>query len=193
MVLLFSRTVDLLTAFAPATLFGYAGMETFYGLAVGLLVEGALFAMKLTLGRAKNPIDWIWNVVVIIAPFLVSALAQVFDSFNVRNTMIQQPEYIQVFVQWFIPSIPTVIIGLLIGKSIFATMPASIMPKGMPLSQAMQSKHEHGKTPVVGRVVFHLPKFLQHKGHKSTNPMPSEQAKDQVKVNPQVGQQQKRG
>ena len=132
MLLMFSKTVDLMSAFAPSSIMGYKGVETYYGLACGILIEGSLFVMKLLLSRSKNPFDWIWNIVVVIVPFIISALAQVFDSFLIRETMQSQPQEIQIFVNWFVPSIPTIIMALMIGKSIFANIPAGIGPKGMP-------------------------------------------------------------
>ncbi len=132
MLLMFSKTVDLMSAFAPKSILGYVGIESWYGLAVGVLIEGALFVMKLLLPRPKNVFDWAWNVVVVLVPFAISALAQVFDSFVVRETLAQQPQEIQVFVTWFVPSIPTIIMALFIGKAIFSSIPAEITPKGMP-------------------------------------------------------------
>ncbi len=127
MALMFSKTVDLMAAFAPATIFGYSGVALFYGLAVGVLIEGALFVMKLTLPRAKNVVDWLWTVVVIVTPFLISALAQVFDSFRVGDALKEQPQEIQTFISWFVPSIPTIIMALLLGKSIFSSIPKELM------------------------------------------------------------------
>jgi hypothetical protein len=170
MLLMFSKTVDLLEKFAPSNIFGYTGIEVYYGIAVGCLVEGALFIMKLTLPSAKNPVEWIWNVVVIILPFLISGLAQVFDSFITRDTLSQQPAEIQFFVSWFVPSIPTIIVFLLIGKSIFSSIPTDIMPKGISASKP----EYRTKTPVVGRFVFRLPKFLQRsRKSEPVNPTPA--------------------
>ena len=138
MALMFSKTVDLMTAFAPSTILGYEGVEVWYGVAVGVLIEGALFVMKLLLPRPKNVLDWLWNVVVILVPFALSGFAQVFDSFVVRDTLSQQPDSIRVLVAWFVPSIPTIIMALFIGKAIFASMPAEIAPRGMPRVQAGQ-------------------------------------------------------
>jgi hypothetical protein len=176
MVLMFTRTSDLMTAFAPATLFGYTGVETAYGFAVACLVEGALFVMKLTLSRAKNVVDWLWNVVVVIAPFLISALAQIIDSFQVKQTLTQQPPSIQLFVAYFVPSVPSLIVVLLIGKSIFSTMPAELslpwsIAKSEPAPQVWK-----GKTPVVGRFVLRLPDWLK-RGKPKQNPIPADPEK----------------
>jgi len=134
MLLMFGKTVDLMSAFAPRSILGYVGIESWYGFAVGVLVEGALFVMKLLLPRPKNVMDWLWNVVVILVPFGISALAQPFDSFLVRDTLSQQPEEIQIFFNWAVPSVPTVIMALFIGKAIFSSIPAELMPKGLPVS-----------------------------------------------------------
>lgn len=133
MGLMFSKTVDLLTAFAPTSFMGYVGVEGYYGLACGLLVEGALVVMKFLLPYSKNPAQWLWNAALILTPFLISALAQPIDSMIVRQTIVDQPQEIQLFVTWFVPSIPTLIIGMFIGKSILDSMPEEFLPKGMPV------------------------------------------------------------
>jgi len=140
MLIMFSKTVDLMSAFAPASIMGYKGIESYYGLACGLLVEGALFVMKLLLPRSKNVFDWLWNAIVVIAPFIISALAQVFDSFLVRETLSSQPAEVQLFVTWFVPSIPTVIMALMIGKAIVSSIPKEIMPKGVPVIRGNAGK-----------------------------------------------------
>lgn len=128
-LLMFSKTVDLMSAFAPKVFLGYVGIEGIYGLAVGLMIEGMLVALKFGLGRPKNVIEWGWNILLILAPFVISALAQVFDSFVIRDTLSQQPQEIQVFVMWFVPSIPTLIVGLFVGKAILASIPQEIAGK----------------------------------------------------------------
>src|SRR5574341_1400305 len=135
MALMFSKTVDLMSTFAPRTIFGYTGLAVFYGLAVGLLVEGALFVMKLTLPRAKKVVDWLWTVAVVVLPFAISGFAQVIDSIMVRQTLDQQPDWVQFMITWGVPSIPTAIIFLLIGKSIFSSVPQEIMPNWMTMSR----------------------------------------------------------
>jgi len=183
MALMFSKTVDLMIAFAPGTIFGFSGLEVFYGVGVGVLIEGALFVMKLTLPRAKNTVDWLWNVVVVVAPFLISALAQIFDSLQVKNSIIDQPAWVQVFVTWFVPSIPSVIMALLIGKSIFSSIPQEIMPnKGaigftpggvIPdyISTHTFPSPLNKPAGFVGRYVLKVPKFLSGK-HRNMIKMP---------------------
>jgi len=149
MLLMFSKTVDLMSAFAPRTIMGYTGLEVVYGFAVGLLVEGAMFVMKLLLPRSKNPIDWLWTVVVVLTPFIISGLAQVFDSFEVRGAMGSQPEHIQVAVAWFVPSIPTIIIALLLGKTIFSSIPPEMLPKGFNFGKG-ESNLKGSSAPSLG-------------------------------------------
>lgn len=129
MFLMFAKTVDLMSAFAPSSFMGYTGVEYWYGFAVGCMVEGALIVMKFLVGRPKNVIEWVWNVILLVVPFAISALAQVFDSFMVRDVIGKQPESIQQFVAWFVPSIPTIIVLLFVGKAIFASIPPEIAGK----------------------------------------------------------------
>jgi len=137
MFLMFARTVDIATAFAPNEFMGYENVEQWYGLAVGIMVEGALLVMKFTIGRPQNLFEWLWNVVLIIFPFAISALAQVFDSQMIRDTMSTQPETTQQFIAVFIPSIPTVIIGLFIGKAILHSIPPELAGKYATVGRAL--------------------------------------------------------
>src|SRR5574340_569796 len=124
--LMFSKTVDLMSAFSPRTFLGYTDIEGIYGLAVGAMIEGMLVALKFGLGKPRNMVEWGWNILLIVAPFVISALAQVFDSFMIRETLHEQPQEVQVFVTWFVPSIPTLIVGLFVGKAILASIPAEL-------------------------------------------------------------------
>lgn len=117
-LLMFSKTADLMAAFAPASIGGYTGMETMYGIAVALLVDGLVAAMKfkvLFMGKAKSTIAWGWDIVLTLFPFVISSFAQVFDSFMVRETLQSQPATIQFLANWGIPLIPALIVlGILL-------------------------------------------------------------------------------
>lgn len=132
LILMYSKTVDLLSAFAPSKFLGYAGNEAIYGACVGLMVEGVVIAVKLTLDRSKTASAWLWGVITMLVPFAISGLAQVFDSFVVRETLAQQPAEIQFLVNWGVPSVPTVIAGLLIIKRIIETRPVEDEPAPKP-------------------------------------------------------------
>jgi len=136
-ILMFTKTVDLMSAFAPSNFMGYTDIGNIYGMAVGVMIEGAFIAMKFQLGRPRNVLEWIWNVILIIAPFSISALAQVFDSFILRDTLSTQPQEVQLFVTWFVPSIPTVIVSLFIGKAIFGSIPPQML-RGFKKSQVVE-------------------------------------------------------
>src|SRR3990167_8238889 len=78
-LLLFAKTSDLMTAFAPHTFMGYVGVEAIYGFTSALLVEGVFVLTKLLIGRSPNALAWLWNIVLISATFAISALAQTID------------------------------------------------------------------------------------------------------------------
>ena len=126
MVLMFSKTVDLMSIFAPAQFMGYEDVAAWYGFAVGVMIEGALVVMKFTIGTPKNLIEWLWTILLLIVTFSISAFAQVFDSFIIMDTLQEQPEEIQAILSWFVPSIPTLIVALFIGKSIFRSIPSEL-------------------------------------------------------------------
>jgi hypothetical protein len=182
MLLMFSKTVDLMTAFAPKTIFSYTGVGLFYGLACGFLIEGALLVMKLSLPRAKNPADWAWNVLVVIAPFLISAAAQIIDSFYVRDTLAQQPPEVQLFISYFVPSIPTLIMALFIGKSVFASIPEDLLPNGR--STVQQNDKKHGQNQKQAQEQAHVSNNPQHTLNEflEKSNMTASKAKEQYKT-----------
>ena len=121
--LLFSRTSDLMTAFAPKTFLGYEGIEAVYGMMAALMVEGLLFAVKFSIVKSKNSIAWVWNIVLLAVTFGISALAQSIDSFVVRETLTSQPAEIQWAISWGVPLIPAIVVGVLMVKSVFDSVP----------------------------------------------------------------------
>ena len=121
--LLFSRTSDLMTAFAPASFLGYTGIEAVYGMLSALMVEGLLFSIKFSIGRSRNSIAWVWNIILLAVTFGISALAQSIDSFVVRETLTSQPAEIQWAISWGVPLIPAIVVGVLMVKSVFDSIP----------------------------------------------------------------------
>lgn len=117
-MLMFSKTADLMAAFAPSSIGGYTGLEVVYGIAVALLVDGLVAAMKLKIlfmGRSQSAIAWGWDIILTLFPFMISSFAQVFDSFMVRDTLQSQPETVQFLATWGIPLVPALIVlGILI-------------------------------------------------------------------------------
>jgi hypothetical protein len=126
-ILLFSKTSDLMTAFAPSQILGYTGIGPLYGMCCALMVEGLFVAMKFALPSSKSPGAWLWNIVLIIFPFGISALAQTIDSFVVQRTLADQSPTIRFLVQWGVPMIPALIVGLILAKSAIDNMPAEMI------------------------------------------------------------------
>jgi len=121
--LLFSRTSDLMTAFAPSSFLGYEGIEAVYGMLSALMVEGLLFSIKFSIGRSRNSVAWVWNLVLLAVTFSISAWAQTIDSFVVRQTLSEQSAELQWAVAWGVPLIPAIIVGVLMVKSVFDGIP----------------------------------------------------------------------
>jgi hypothetical protein len=112
---LYFKTAQVMTAFAPSVVFGYTGLEVLFGNINALLVEGIVLALHFIPSMQKNEsaMFFTWFL------FTISALCQVIDGFLMQNTLAQQPASIQFIVSWGIPLIPTIIfLGLLlIGQS----------------------------------------------------------------------------
>lgn len=128
-LLLFSKTADLFTAFAPSNLFGYEGVEWYYGAVCGLVIEGVFVTAKFLIDKSKTPLIWVYNAVLMGVTFAISALAQSVDSMLVRDTLSQQPAEVQLAVTWLVPMVPALIVGLLLFEAVIASFPADLLPK----------------------------------------------------------------
>jgi len=128
-LVLFAKTADLFTAFAPSHLFGYEGIASYYGIVVGLMVEGVFVASKFMIGNAKNPIAWLWNLALIIVTFSISAVAQSIDSMMVAETLSQQPVEVQLAVTWLVPMVPAAVVGMILLQAVVETIPSEFLPK----------------------------------------------------------------
>lgn len=127
--LTFSKTADLMAGFAPQSFLGYTGIESIYGVCAALLVDGTIALMKLKSlfgGRARNAIEWVWDMILTVFPFLISGFAQVFDSFMVRQTLSSQPPEIQLIANWGIPLIPIAIVGGFLVYGFIQSAPAGM-------------------------------------------------------------------
>jgi hypothetical protein len=114
-IILYFKTAQVMTAFAPSVVFGYTGLEVLFGNLNATLVEGIILALHFIPSMQRNEAAKVFKWFL----FGISALCQVVDGFLVQNTLAQQPESIQFIVSWGVPLIPTIIFfGLLtIGQS----------------------------------------------------------------------------
>lgn len=131
-LLLFSKTSDLMTNFAPEEIAGYVGVQAWYGFGVALMIEGMLVAMKLKMmfERAKNQLEWAWDIVLTLTPFGISAIAQSIDSFVIAETLSEQPEPVQFAVAWGVPAIPAVIVGMILVRGFIDSAPEGMFGVG---------------------------------------------------------------
>jgi hypothetical protein len=109
-IMLYFKTAQVMTVFAPSTMFGYTGLEVLFGNVSALLVEGIILALHFIPSMQNDSAKvFKWFL------FSISAFCQVVDGFVVQNTLSQQPESIRFLVSWGVPLIPTLIfLGLLI-------------------------------------------------------------------------------
>ena len=126
--MMFPRTVDLLSNFSPNTFLGYTGLAGYWAMGSALLIEGVMVLMKLKtwITPAKNLVEWLGDVLLTVTPFILSSLAQVFDGMIVRETLTQQPAEIQLLVTWLVPSLPAMMIGLLIAFALVESAPPGL-------------------------------------------------------------------
>lgn len=127
-ILMFSKTSDLMTNFAPSSFMGYEGNSAIYGMGVALMVEGLMVAMKFKamFERAKGMIEWAWDIILTLVPFGISAAAQSIDSFIIKDTLASQPSEIQLLVTWGVPAIPAVVIGLILVRGFIESAPTGM-------------------------------------------------------------------
>lgn len=133
-VLMFAKTAELLSAFAPKEWLGYVGIESLYGAVSAVMVEGLFVAIKLANdpvlnGRTHSLRTWITNAVVMTIPFLISIFAQPIDAFVVQGTLSEQPAEVQLLVSWGVPMVPGLIVGMILVKSLIASLPVSVLAK----------------------------------------------------------------
>lgn len=127
--LMFSKTSDLMAAFAPKKFFGYTDFEIVYGILCAMLLEGTIAAMKAKMlfsDHAQSRIEWAWDIVLTTFPFVISALAQVFDGFLVRQTLSSQPAWIQVLLDWGVPLIPPLVVGCILVYGFIISAPPGL-------------------------------------------------------------------
>jgi hypothetical protein len=154
-ILLFAKTTELMTAFAPKQIFGYTGIEVFYGMACAIMVEGLFVTMKFQISRSTNPYSWGWNLILIVIPFVISALAQAIDSFMIQKTLAGQPPAVQFLVAWGVPMVPALIVGLVLVRSVLESVPDE--PKtpnaGQKTPNAQKQIPNADKRPWIKRLV----------------------------------------
>lgn len=126
-IVLFFKTSELLAIFAPKTILGYENLGGIYGMVCALLVEGLLAVTKWSLDRSDNSMAWAYKVMLIVVTFLISGSAQVIDGFMIRDTLSQQPQAIQMLIQWGVPLVPSLILALAAGKAVFENIPPSVL------------------------------------------------------------------
>jgi len=111
-LLAFSKTAELMAAFAPRRFFMFEGVEGIYGILCALMIEGLFVAMKYDLQRGSGT----ERARYISAAFAVGAwafsfAAQFFDSFVIAGKIGELPAELQWFLTYFVPSTPITIAG----------------------------------------------------------------------------------
>jgi hypothetical protein len=162
--MMFPKTVDLLSKFSPNEFMGYTDMAGWWAMGSALLIEGVMVIMKIKtwISPARNLVEWLWDIVLTVAPFVLSSFAQIFDGMIVRDTLAQEPEQIQMLVTWLVPGLPSIMIGLLIAFALIESAPAGIFG-GMRVGNAGGIRW-----PSVGNP-FNALRDWWHKGRKPAN------------------------
>ena len=124
-LMMYPKTVDLLSKFAPNEFLGYTDLAGWWAAGSALLIEGVLvtWKIKMWIYPAQNLSEWAGDVILSIVPFALSALAQVFDSMMNQDALAQQPAEIQLLVTWGVPLLPSVMVFLLLGWSLIQSAP----------------------------------------------------------------------
>ena len=127
-LMMYPKTVDLLANFAPNDWMGYTDMAGWWAMGSALLIEGVMVILKFKMWiyPSRNLVEWVWDGVLTVAPFVMSALAQVFDGMLVRDVLTQQPQQIQMAVDWGVPLLPSFVIGLMIVYAMVESAPGNI-------------------------------------------------------------------
>ena len=127
-LLMYPKTAELISTFAPNTILGYTGNAILYGMVSALIVEGVIVAMKIKMwiDPAKNLSEWFWDGLVFAVALIISGAAQVFDGFVTKDTLIDQPYEIQFIVTWGVPLIPFLVLALIASRAYISTAPGNL-------------------------------------------------------------------
>jgi hypothetical protein len=110
-VLLFLKTADVLSYFAPTNLSEIVGMEMslIYGIVSALLVEGAALALHFNhrahLSSTAQLVKW--------ALIVISGLCQLFDGYLATGNESQMSETMKFGLQFGVPLVPLIVLVLL--------------------------------------------------------------------------------
>lgn len=94
MVVLYSKTMEVMAAIAPVTLFGVTGLSLIYGAVVATLIEGTIIAISFIPAFKHNPSAqaYMWFL------FGISAFCQFMDKTIVIDQMQNMTAYTEVWV-----------------------------------------------------------------------------------------------
>jgi hypothetical protein len=121
-VVLFLRTSELFTIFAPRGMQS-GGTAEIYGWVSAGLVEGLLVAVKFTLPHIKRSEAYAYNAFLILVTFGISAAAQLADGYIIRDTLDRQSPAVQWLIEVGVPLVPSLILLAVAGKSIVEHAP----------------------------------------------------------------------
>jgi hypothetical protein len=124
---MYAKTADLLSQFAPSEFFGYSNIAGGYGMVSALLVEGLFVVVKFSLSKKDNALEWGYKLLVMAVTLAISAAAQVIDGAMVRDTFSTQPALVQGLIGWLVPSVPTIVVLLAAGRAVFENMPDAVL------------------------------------------------------------------
>lgn len=111
--ILFFRTADVLSVFAPTILNDILGMDVafIYGVVCALLVEGLALALhfnrRAQFSGTAQAVKWTLLV--------ISGVCQVFDGFVVTDTLSRQTDTMRFIFSWGVPLIPLLIMVMVFG------------------------------------------------------------------------------
>lgn len=110
---LYFKTSDIMSYFSPTNLNDLFGMDVsrIYGAIMALLVEGAALALhfnhRARLSVSAQAVKW--------TLLAISGICQVFDGFQVTNTLAQQSSEMKMIFQYGVPLIPLLILIMVFG------------------------------------------------------------------------------
>src|ERR1700690_1520728 len=122
-IVLFLKTSDVFTYYSPHQIGGYSGIEPIYGIVCASIVEGYIVYLKFSVKLSENDYAYLWNVGTMIMIVVISGIAQIVDGWISTSTLAQQPQTIQMVVQWFVPLLPWAIMVILLIKTTIAVLP----------------------------------------------------------------------
>lgn len=105
------KTAELLSFFSPHNIFGFVGIESWYGYGAAIMVEGMFVVMKYRLQYDKEPVSQMFSTLMAVGALAVSFIAQGLDTVVLQGKISSLPLPMQQIFAVVVPAIPVIVVS----------------------------------------------------------------------------------